>query len=181
LGERPALVVQTRNGQQLQHIYLRFPLDESALDSPGVVPGAAARMPRNRPQPKRGAKDTLQVDRAAIKLTLTAPKSPAGATLRVYGLNSQISNIWPEQRIVWGNSLSETGLEDLPLLAQIDLSGDSDSVTLSSEDLALFLSQVEQPTVTFVITGEHGNAPITFASKEQSPKKAPELILNVAE
>jgi hypothetical protein len=172
LGGKPGLEIQTRNNAQIQHVYLRFPL--SSLDG-----GKAQENSRNRRggQSKRGKRPVV---RAQLKLEVAKFKSPGAVNVRVYGLADAVSDLWPEQRLVWSNSLSEADLKGLQKLAEQSISGSEKYLTVESDALNEFVATASQRSVTFVLTGSTGNEWVEFASKEQSGRSAPTLTVGLS-
>ena len=179
LGEQPRIAIQSRNGKQLQHAYLRFNLDPlRANNGNGQRPG-------NGFGGNRGGKKNIDVKSATLRLTLAGSQRPASASLQIYGLGDQRSDVWPENRLSWSNSISASGLNELPLLAEIAL-GEGDSVepmvvSISSPRLAAFVASIKQSTFTLVIAGENGNETMYFAAKEDFRREPPTLRLMVQE
>ncbi|MEL6107973.1 MAG: hypothetical protein AAFU85_18260, partial [Planctomycetota bacterium] len=178
LGEQPRIAVQSRNGKQLQHAYLRFNL------GPLKEQGTAGQRPNAGFGGKRGGK-TVKATTAMLQLTLAGSERPTNARLMIYGLGDERSNIWPENRLNWSNSISASGLNELPLLAEVTV-GEGDSVeplvvSVSSPKLAGFISSIQQPTFTLVVAGENGNEPVYFAAKEDSRRQAPLIRLKIQE
>ncbi|WP_161604681.1 serine/threonine-protein kinase [Roseiconus nitratireducens] len=174
LGEKPILAVQTRGGKQIQHVYLRFMLDP--------LRPAGARSSQPRPSGGNAPKSPpLPIEEAALQLELAMPERPAAGALRLYGFNDPISDVWSEDRLYWSRSLSENGLDDLPLLAETRLGSGGQTVTISTPQLAKFLAGVDQKSVTFVLVGVNGNEPIIFSAKEDSDGAPPKLKVGLAE
>ncbi|MEO1524303.1 MAG: protein kinase [Planctomycetota bacterium] len=178
LGEQLRMAVQSRNGKQIQHAYLRFNLDSLRKQE------AQGQRPNTGFGGNRNAKK-VNVKSATLELTLAGSKRPSDARLTVYGLGDERSDIWPENRLVWNNSLSAAGLNTLPLLAEVTV-GEGDPaeplvVSVSSPQLAAFIANIEHSTFTLVVAGENGNEPIYFAAKEDSRRQAPAIRLSVPE
>ncbi|QEG00029.1 Serine/threonine-protein kinase Pkn1 [Stieleria maiorica] len=171
-GEKPVLYVQTRSGIQVQHIYARFWIQTLRADQGGAQAG-------NRNRGGNNKLDPLPVETAELSLTLAGTKRDPDASIRVYGFSDPISDVWPENRIVWGNSLSEKGLEKLPLLAEQKVGRNNDKLLISSDALAKFVAQAGHRSVTLILTGSVGDELVTFASREDESSEPPTLILGL--
>ncbi|WP_182865864.1 serine/threonine protein kinase [Rhodopirellula sp. JC639] len=171
-GEKPVLYIQTRSGVQVQHIYARFWIQTLRADQ-----GGAQANNRNRGGNKK--QEPLPVETAELSLTLAGTKRDPNASIRVYGLSDPISDVWPETKIVWGNSLSEKGLEQLPLLAEQKVGRSTERLLISSDALAKFIAQASHRSVTLILTGSVGDEIVTFASKEDGSSEPPTLILGL--
>ncbi|TWU05556.1 serine/threonine-protein kinase [Stieleria varia] len=178
LGESNHLVVQSRNSVELQHIYLRFNLDPLRGGSDTSENFAQA----NRRQGNKKEADEVPLASASLLMEFNMPQRPVGATLRVFGFDDPRSDIWPEDRLVWTNSLSNEGLEALTPLAEITVgSSDSNVLLIQSQPLTDFLSKSKNRTITLIVTGELGNAAVSFASRENSDTQPPTLTADVIE
>jgi serine/threonine protein kinase len=175
LGEKPQLAVQTRNGQEILHTYLRFPLLKL------IGPAGANRRPPGLRGNQKAEPKLPEVNSAKLMLTFAVPQRPEGGTLRLYGLDSPITDIWPENGIVWSNSLSEKGLDELPLLAQTTIGKGGATFVFDDAKIAAFVSGCKQRSVTFILTGAAGNRPIVFAAKEDEQRQPPKLVLEVVD
>jgi hypothetical protein len=172
LGEKDTLTVQTRNDAQVQHVYLRFPLTELR-----GRPSSAGRSGRTRPGP--GGSKPASVATAELRLQILENESAGPATLHLYGLSEAISDVWPENRLVWANSLSAKSLSELPKLGETRISPQADALVISGKPLAEFVAQASHRSVTLILTGSSGNELITFASKERVGQNAPTLVLGL--
>jgi serine/threonine protein kinase len=174
LGEKPYLIVQTRNGRQIQHVYLRFPIDT-------LAGGNGQNSNRNRGA--RGTKDRLlPVETADLVLALGPAKRPVKATIRLYGLNQSVSDAWREVNLTWNKSLSAGSLEPLPILAEQEIGPQDRTLTISNQRLADFIAESNQQTVTFILTGgPTRDELVSFVSKEDGGQPPPTLILGLTE
>ncbi|MCC9601163.1 protein kinase [Stieleria sp. JC731] len=165
LGEKSSLIIQTRNDRQIQHIYLRFPMTEF-------------RGQTNQNRPRQQKKQSLPIKRAAIRVQLSEP-AEQDTTVQLYGIDDPVSDLWPENKIVWSNSFSSTGLEKLPKLGEAKIDKQTRELVLSNPKLAKFLADSQHDTVTFVLTGSSGNELVTFSSKENTESKPPTLVIGL--
>jgi serine/threonine protein kinase len=162
LGLNVTVMVQTRGKVDVQHSYLRFDLE--ALK-----------------------KDSQTIGKADLVLTLPGGPAPAGSTVRVYGVPEEYPDAWNEagpQALYWDNSTSKSGLEGLPLLAEISTVGDETTATLRLHDQRLtdFVEKIQEKFVTLVLAGgSPGDKPLHFVSREGNQDEAPSLDLAVQE
>ncbi|MEO1616795.1 MAG: serine/threonine-protein kinase [Planctomycetota bacterium] len=176
-GAKPSLVVQTRNGRQIQHAYIRFIIDAKKQSqngggfNGGGVPGGRFDRSGNRARQNR-------IGSAALSLHVIDQE--AAVTVRVYGFDDRVSNIWPEDKIVWSNSLSSEGVGSLPLLAEKRIEPGEKNIRIESSELAQFIGDSNNRSVTLILTGQSGTEQITFASKESS-QAPPTLTLGINE
>ena len=175
-GDKPTLAIQTRNNRQIQHIYLRFPLVSLRAE----LGGANNNQPRGN---QRGGQNSteLPVVSADLVLNLAGAAPTKAATIRVYGLNDTVSDVWPESRLAWANSLSVKGLQSVPLLAEATVKPADEKVTFSNSVLADFVAKSPGRSVTLILTGSEGNELVTFAAKEEPGKAPPTLVLGLSE
>lgn len=173
-GEKPTLVVQTRNDAQIQHAYLRFPL--LSVQGDGARGGA-----NNRRKAGGQNEKQLPVVTAELKLQLVDSPRPGEATMRVYGISDAVSDVWPENKIAWGNSFSSEGLEKFPLLAEHKIGRNDKTISISNDTLAEFVAKANHRSVTLILTGSSGNELFTIASKEDVGIEPPALILGLKE
>ncbi|MCO8121548.1 serine/threonine protein kinase [Stieleria sp. TO1_6] len=176
LGEKPVLAIQTRNDSQIQHIYLRFPMESARGEGSGLGNSGQPRNGRNQNNKKT---NPLDLASATLKLVYLVADRPSGVVVRVYGLDQPVSDVWPEEKIVWSNSLSTKGLDSLPLLAEQATDSDSATLEISSPKLAEFLSAAKQRTVTLILTAVDGSHLLTFGAKEDSQLEPPTLLLEI--
>ena len=172
LGEKPMLSIQTRRDRQIQHIYLRFPLTS-------LRGGNQQNNNRNR-QGGNQKKAALPVVASELRLSLSG-KRPAPASIRVYGLGDSVSDMWPENRIAWSNSLSAKGLQGLPMLAEVKVSPGDSVLSVSNPLLTSFIADASGRSVTFILTGSTGDEMVNFVAKESGGKPAPTLVLGLSE
>ena len=177
LGKKPNLVVQTRGGKEIQHAYLRF--DLAAIDPSDEPTTGRVGRDNNKQQSK---------DRKTGKVQLIlhcVDNSANGASLRLYGSdNNPITERWGEEEgpsaIHWNNSYSKTGLDPLPLLAEIPQVQVKDrTVVIEGSGLDDFVRTSPLGTVTLVLAGAKGNVPVNFASGNAEAAKAPVLTVAV--
>ena len=160
LGAKPTLGVQSRGGIETNHTYLRFDLVN--------------------------IKDRVKEIRdARLVLHVVGGKTPAGAELRLLGMNSSI--MWPEHGIKWTNSASANGLQGFSPITQTTVgsgasSGQSPPGVISFGGTALTeYLQKAGDTVTFAIAGHWEERLLRFNSRERSPEQAPALQIVVPE
>ncbi|MEM6473068.1 MAG: protein kinase [Planctomycetota bacterium] len=163
-GSKPSLVVQTRNNRQIQHAYLRF-IVESIRGSRGGRGGGFG---------NRG--NTNPIERVQLKLSVLEISSPA--TIRVFGFDDRVSDVWPEDRLVWSNSLSSEGIGTLPMLADVTVEPDEKEVSIESVELTRFIAESKNRSVTLILTGSSGTELVSFAAKE-SVQRPPTLVISV--
>ncbi len=160
LGVANTLVIQTRASAEIQHSYLRF-------DLKGVE------------------KRLANVAGAELTLTIRSGRLPAGAVIRVYGVPEKYPDNWFEsgpRSLRWSNSLSDAGLDTIPLIAEVTFQGDEPegSVVIKDERMAEFLRELKEPVVTLVLAGgTPDNKPIHFVSREGDSEHAPRLDLDL--
>ncbi|OYP39100.1 serine/threonine protein kinase [Rhodopirellula sp. MGV] len=165
LGSSSSLVVQTRNNRQIQHVYLRFPLELIGN-------------PSNNRQPQNRGGDSAPVKKAALRVQLTEPVQQ-NATVQLYGLDDPISDLWPEDKLVWSNSLSSAGLEKLPKLGEVTLDPKTRELVISSAELASFLAKCKQKTVTLILTGSQGDELVKLAAREDDTHEPPTVVVGL--
>ncbi|MEM0926868.1 MAG: hypothetical protein AAGJ83_12580, partial [Planctomycetota bacterium] len=141
LGSKPNLTVQTRNNRQIQHAYLRFMVKADRSNGANFNNGGF----RGGLQ-QGGRQNRLPVETAKLVLVATDVSGPA--TVRVFGAASGINDRWPEDKIVWSNSLSSQGLGSLSLLAEQTIKPGSKEVSIESRELSRFLADSNGPSVT---------------------------------
>ncbi|WP_436714797.1 serine/threonine-protein kinase [Roseiconus lacunae] len=171
LGEKLNLVIQTRNDRQIQHIYLRFPLAS-------IGGGQAGQQRSGRPRNRQQENNRLPVKKAAVRLSLIEPVEDE-ATVQLFGLNDPVSDIWPEGKIVWSNSISAAGLDELPKLGSATVTPTTREIVISDPALAEFLAANQNKTATLILTGSRGNEQVSLASKEDSSRDPPRLVLGL--
>ncbi|MBB3205288.1 serine/threonine protein kinase [Rhodopirellula rubra] len=169
-GTKDLLIVQTRNDQDLKHIYVRFDL--------------------RSPEFKRA-----DVQNVTLSLAFLIGQKINKTKLNVYGWEDPDAEAWKEDEkrgtpLLWKNSVSLSGLESLPLLAtwdsdavdEGDLRRKQEFADFASDKLTQFILDSWGRTVSFVIAGgaERG-IPIRFLSKERDPEFAPSLKFEVAQ
>lgn len=161
-GNRPSVGVRTRNGVEVNHIYLRF--DLSSIED--VRSG---------------------VKKAGLILTLVGSKPPIGANVRVYGIAEV--GMWDEEKLEWGKTPSSDEspkqLRDYELLADISVdesvpagSDGKNQIRISDPRLTNFVAQADD-LVTLALAGDFGDAQLRFVSKEKSKTEAPQLLVEV--
>ncbi|WP_404310548.1 serine/threonine-protein kinase [Neorhodopirellula lusitana] len=161
-GLKPALAVHTKNGEETQHVYLRFDLKSLPVD----------------------CKEALQV---ALSLTLLKTPLPPSTELRLYGSDADAAERWREEgsaAITWNNSFSGPGLEkSLPLLVDLtseDLIVKSKQIFFTSDKLTDFVRNSKGRSVTLVVAGSNSdNLAVLFVSRDKDAERAPALILKV--
>ncbi|QDV43055.1 Serine/threonine-protein kinase Pkn1 [Stieleria neptunia] len=174
LGEKPVLSIETRRNIQVEHTYMRFPI----LSLRGNQGGG---QPVNRNRGKAKEPEPLPVVTAELQLSPTSAERKADATVRVYGFSNEISDVWPEMKIVWNNSFSSQDLETIPLLAEKTIRPEDTSLSISSDLLAKFVAEAGHRSVTLIVTGSSGNEQLSFGSKESDQLDPPTLILGLSE
>ena len=159
LGKKMNLAVQVKQGEELQHIYLRFDLEG---------------LPTDR----------KEVRDAIVRLHMLSASEGDDLTLRLHGTDAAAAEKWEEEgplTIKWNNSFSRGGLADLPVLAEF--SGDVSSngvVTFKGGQLAEFIRKSSGRSVTFVVAGGHeGKLAVLFVAREKDPEKTPTLIVSI--
>ncbi|QDV83093.1 serine/threonine protein kinase [Planctomycetes bacterium TBK1r] len=174
LGEKALLSIETRRNIQIEHTYMRFPI----LSLRGNQGGG---QPVNRNRGRGKEPEPLPVVTAELQLSLTSAEREADTTVRVYGFSNEISDVWPEMKIVWNNSFSSQDLENIPLLAEKTIRPEDKSLSISSDLLAKFVAEANHRSVTLIVTGSSGNEQLTFGSKESDSLDPPTLILGLSE
>ncbi len=156
LGLNPSIGIRRRGGKETNHSYLRFDL-----------------------APVEDVKK--HIESAELVLTVVGGKHPVGAEIRVIGIPDV--GEWPEDRIEWRYSYSDTGLEAYPLLAETTVRGETgaagkNEIRLSSAELVQFIAGTPGDTVTLALAGAGpGSSMLRFVSREQSAEEAPRLVI----
>ncbi|MCS7465942.1 protein kinase [Stieleria sp. ICT_E10.1] len=174
LGEKAVLSIETRRDIQVEHTYMRFPILSLRGNQGGGQPVNRNRARAKEPEP-------LPVVTAELELSLTSAERKADVTVRVYGFSNEISDLWPEMKIVWNNSFSSHELKDIPLLAEKTIRPEDKSLSISSDRLAKFVAEADHRSVTLIVTGSSGNEQLSFGSKESDLLDPPTLILGLSE
>lgn len=156
-GLKATIGVHTRGKIESHHSYLRFDLAEIA--------------------DVRG-----EVEAADLMLTCVGKTRPVGAKLRLYGIPSEGLPLWPEdgpRSLTWANTPSKVGLDSLSLLATLEVqAGDDPALKLGGAELAKFLREKADATVTLVVAGKGPSAgPLLFVSRQGDPAKSPRLLV----
>jgi len=162
LGKEPSIAVRMRKGVELNHAYLRF--DLSSLE-----------VPREK------------IRKAELVLRLPEDEKPVRSLLRLYGTNVKGSELWKEAgpaAILWNNSFSKVGLDQIEKFSEMRFSGDSigpdGEIRMGGEKLAEFLRSAKTDSVNLVLAGGQANHRILrFVSHEASSGDPPTLILHV--
>lgn len=160
LGQNVSIVVQTRGTIDIQHSYIRFDL--------GPV-----------------RQKLSQLGQAELVLTLPGGAVPAGTHLRVYGVPAKYPDNWGEvgpRPLVWSNSISELGLDTVPLIAEASFSGTEATSVLrmSDEKLTKFIAEVNEDFATLILAGGTADhSPLHFVSREGNTEQAPVLELQI--
>lgn len=161
-GNRPAVGFRTRNGIEVNHIYLRFDLSS--------------------------IKDVRsEAQKAGLILTVVGSKPPLGASVRVYGIGGVGS--WKEDDLVWDQTPSSDEapkqLRDYELLAEVSVDGSTPASTdgkneirISDPRLAKFIAQSDD-LVTLALAGSYDDLQLRFVSKEKNPAEAAQLLVEV--
>lgn len=156
-GEAPAVAVQTRGEIPTRHSYLRFDL-------------------------KPMGKERSKVKFARLVLQTIGEERPVGARLQLYAIDLKL--LWPENVINWNNSYSDADLVDLTEVASMTVESDDENsraIILGSDELATFIRESENETLTFVLAGKDGDKQVRFVSHERSKADAPRLQLAIAD
>ena len=177
-GKQAKLFVQSRNGKELQHTYVRF--DLSAISSEESNNGG-----RGGRGNRRGGNQNNQRNERKIrntKLVLHCPdQSAVNCKLRIYGATNPESLVWIEEgrnAITWNRSFSNTGLESLSLLAETNVQSlDNGRVSVTSQELSDYIRTLPLRGATLVISGSKGDDSITFSSRESGADVAPVLVI----
>ncbi len=161
LGNAISIAVQTRGALDVQHSYIRFDLKES----------------------HKRLNDAADV---SLVLTIPGEGGPEGATVRVYGIPEQYPDNWQEigpRSMNWDNSISGAGLDSIPLLAEVTLTGnEGSSLRITDPRMTEFIRGVGEEFVSFVLAGgSPGNKPLHFVSRDGSSEQAPMLEFDVLE
>ncbi|GAA4464718.1 protein kinase domain-containing protein [Novipirellula rosea] len=162
MGTNPGVAVQTRNGAELEHAYMRF--DLAAI-----------------------GKDRSKIQDAKLVLTLPSDEWPSDATLRLYGVDTPAAERWQESgrfALTWGNSYSKRGLDSLPVLAEAKLTAKENRndrlVSIGGEVLTEFLRSAKSRSVTLILAGgQADNSLLAFSSRERDPAEAPKLVVEL--
>lgn len=170
--------MQSRNGKELQHTYVRF--DLSAISSEESNNGG-----RGGRGNRRGGNQNNQRNERKIrntKLVLHCPdQSAVNCKLRIYGATNPESLVWIEEgrnAITWNRSFSNTGLESLSLLAETNVQSlDNGRVSVTSQELSDYIRTLPLRGATLVISGSKGDDSITFSSRESGADVAPVLVI----
>ena len=103
--------------------------------------------------------------------------------IRVYALGDSVSDRWPEDKIAWSLSLSESPekMGKLDLVAEHQVGRDDETVLISDPALAEFIAKSAERSITLILTGSDGNELVTMASKEDGAKAPPTLVLGLTE
>lgn len=155
-GVNNAIGVRTRGGVETNHSYLGFNVKA------GNVP-----------------LDRLVDAQLAISFV---GATPTGGKLRLYGVSQNLE--WPEKIIIWKNSFSPQGLDNLTLLAETTIAPSNVKETwlrFGSTELTDFIKNGKYDFLTLVLSGEYGDQMIRMVSKEKNPDRAPKLGLRVTE
>ena len=162
-GENPAIGVRRRGKVEINHIYLRFDL-EQVSDRAETI------------------KDSV------LAMNVVGGKTPIGAELRIFGIAD--AGLWHEKSLEWRKSPSwkdaQRGLSQLEPLVELvveDHSGPGQRpgvIQIQGDRLDQFLQQASE-TATFAVTGSWNNQLLQFVSRERRGGAPPRLKLNVAE
>jgi serine/threonine protein kinase len=167
LADKPTISVRTRNTVEIEHSYLRF--DLASIESV-----------------------KKKTDAAELFLVVNSDQ-PIDGTVRVYGIANPQITVWPERRVTWKISYSDTGLDAFPVLAEQTFSFRPDNkasrvVRISSPALVQFIIASEHDVVTFALAGsdlagsdQQGKDRIDFFSSRSPTKLAPRLRVKVPE
>ncbi|MCM2371969.1 serine/threonine-protein kinase [Aporhodopirellula aestuarii] len=169
-GTKDLLIVQTRNDQDLKHIYVRFDL--------------------RSPEFKRD-----DVQRVTLSLAFLIGQKINNTNLKIYGWGDPDAGAWKEDEkerspLLWKNSPSQSDVASLPLLATWssdavdaeELRRKQEFVDFSSDELMQFVLDAWGRSASFVIAGGNERGiPIRFLSKERDAELAPALRFDVAE
>ena len=162
LGSRPSVGVRTRNGIEVNHVYLRFDLSS--------IEGVRSR-----------------AEKAGLILTLVSTKPPIGANLRVYGIADV--GMWSEDKLDWDQTPSSEKapkqLSDFELLAELSVDGSlpvdgegKNQIRISDPRLTKFIAD-SGDLVTFAIAGEFEDAQLRFISREKNSAESTQLLVEV--
>ncbi len=162
LGLNHGIAVQTRNGAEIEHAYMRF--DLSAV-----------------------GKQRSKIVDAHLVLTLPGEDRPSDATLRLYGVDTPAAERWQESgrfALSWNNSYSKLGLSSLPVLAEKALSqrsnGNDRQVVIDGKVLTEFIRDSKTGSVTLILAGGRAdNGLLPFTSRERGSDEAPKLLLDL--
>jgi hypothetical protein len=161
LGNSISIAVQTRGAVDVQHSYLRFDLKET----------------------NKRLKDAAEV---ALILAIPGDSGAVGSQVRVYGVPEQVPDNWPEvgpRSLNWDNSISNAGLDSMPLLAEVTLTGrEANQLRISDPRMTEFVRSIGEEFVSFVLAGgAPENKPLHFVSREGSSDQAPTLEFDILE
>lgn len=159
LGTKMNLAVQSKQDEELQHVYLRFDLES---------------LPTDR----------KEVRDAIVRMHTMNSADGDGLELRLHGTDVAAAEKWTEEgpmSIKWNNSFSMNGLSSLPVLAEFSGRASGNGiVTFQSDQLAEFIRKSKGRSVTFVVAGgQGGKLAVLFVAREKEPEKAPTLIVNI--
>ncbi len=161
-ADKPTISVRTRNKVEVEHSYIRFDL-------------ASVEAVREKTE-------------AAELFLIIDGDQPIEGTIRVHGIADPPIPVWPERKITWKVSFSETGLDQFPILAEQKFSFEPDNrasrvVRISSPGLAKFIVDAKHDVVTFALTGsnDQNNDRVEFFSSESPKNLAPRLRIVVPE
>jgi serine/threonine protein kinase len=163
LGQSLSVVIQRRAKIDIQHAYLRFDLGEGSK------------------------KKLAKVIEATLAVSFPNQQAPAGAEVRVYGIPAEVPDDWTEvgpRALSWSKSLSEFGLQSLPLVAEATLTGKEGSTGLTFSDprMVSFIQGIDENFVSFVLAGGSADGkPLHIISREGNASLAPKLELGMRE
>ena len=159
-GTKPSMAIHARGRIDSHHAYLRFDL-------------AAVKEVRH------------EAEQVELVLSVVGDKRPKGATLRLYGVDTQGLPMWMEEgalALTWAKTPSAQSLAGLPLLASVTV-GEPDSrdsngnkIRVSAPELTAFVREASTETVTLLVAGNSGSRmPLRVVSREGDASKAPSL------
>ena len=165
LGQLVSLTVQTRNGTEVQHAYMRFDLGSLG-------------------ERKKKIQD------AYLVLNLVDGKRPEQAIVKLYATDNKLAEFWkedaaPRTMMTWKRSFSNAGLDQIQALGEFQLgdktTGSGAKVRLGGSELGQFIANAKTKTVTLAISGSGvKNAPLSFHSREATSGKPPQLVVKLA-